>query len=208
MRESDSDRFLKSLIEFNSVDPIGSIYKNNLPANKKDSHFVSGKYSHQLVEIVALCLNPNHYHLILKQVSDNGVSEFMKRLGGGYTRYFNEKYKRNGVLFQGKFKSVHVANNNYLRYLSVYVNLNDKAHQLSGRTTQLVRTSWDEYVKNPKYNKGESNMEKKDLEKNLCSGKNIVLRQFKNKNEYKKFALETFEGIINKKTLNREFLLE
>lgn len=63
-----------------------------------------------LVEILAVCLMPNHYHLIVRQIVDNGISEFMRKLGDSYVGYFNEKHKRKGrgSIFQGHFKAVYI----------------------------------------------------------------------------------------------------
>lgn len=63
--------------------------------------------------------------MILKQISENGISEFMKRMGGGQACYLNKKYKRSSALFQGKFKSIHIDTSEYLLHLSVYINRND-----------------------------------------------------------------------------------
>lgn len=103
----DIQRFFKSTIEFNSIEPIGSIYENSF--NKKNNNGL--KLGHrvskfELVELVAYSLNPNHYHLILKQIKEKGIEKYMHRLGMGYAKYFNNKYKRNDSLFQGKFKAV------------------------------------------------------------------------------------------------------
>ncbi len=86
------------------------------------------KSRNKLVEFVAYCLNPNHYHFILKQNADKGVERFMQKLGTSYTMYFNKKHKRSGSLFQGKFKSIHIDSNEYLLYLSAYVNQNHFIH--------------------------------------------------------------------------------
>ena len=94
--KKDLFRFFQSIEEFNHLEPIGSIFLNSF--NKKR------KISKKLVEIVCYCLNPNHFHFVLKPLVENGISEFMKRLNGGYTSYFNNRHKRNGVLFQGLFK--------------------------------------------------------------------------------------------------------
>lgn len=56
------------------------------------------------MEILSFCLMPNHYHLLLRQKADEDVTQFMQKLGTGYTNYFNRKYKRVGGLFQGSFK--------------------------------------------------------------------------------------------------------
>ncbi len=67
---------------------------------------------------------PNHYHLLLRPLKENAISDFMQKLGGGYTRYFNEKYKRTGVLFEGKYKYVHVGDERYFLHLPYYIHAN------------------------------------------------------------------------------------
>lgn len=191
--QKDLNRFFQSMVEFNTVDPIGSIYENSF-------NQLGGETSklEQLVEFVTYCLNPNHYHFIIKQVQDRGIEKFMQRLGTGYTMYFNEKEKRSGSLFQGVFKSIHIDTNEYLLHVSAYVNLNDRVHQLEGRTPKLVESmsSWGEY------------MDKKI--KGICE-KEIILSQFKNVDEYKEFALSSLESIIKRKQELKgieDFLLE
>ena len=76
-----------------------------------------------LVRIMADCLMPNHYHLILEELQQGGISKFMHRFGTGYTMYFNKKYDRVGGLFQGTFKAVQVDTDEYLQNLLVYVNV-------------------------------------------------------------------------------------
>ena len=77
----------------------------------------------QLVEIIAFTLMPNHYHLVLRQLVEGGVSLFMKKMSNSYTGYFNDHYKRKGVgaLFQGAFKAVPVAGEGQLMHLVEYV---------------------------------------------------------------------------------------
>ena len=196
--EYDIRRFFQSMVEFNTIDPIGSLYENSFLQLGGETP----KLGEKLVNIIAYCLNPNHFHLILEQLVDGDISEFMKRLGGGYTGYFNKKYERSGSLFQGVFKDVHIDSNEYLLHVSAYVNLNDRVHklgnQLGGETPKLVRSmsSWGEYT--DKRIKG------------ICE-REIILGQFKNIKEYKKFALSSLETIVKRKEELRyisEFLLE
>ncbi|MBI5470095.1 transposase [Candidatus Kaiserbacteria bacterium] len=77
-----------------------------------------------LVNIVAYCLMPNHFHLVLREISGSGISRYMQKVITGYTMYFNKKYDRSGVLFQGKFKAAHAKDDRYLQYLMAYVHLN------------------------------------------------------------------------------------
>lgn len=83
-----------------------------------------------LVHIHAYSLLPNHYHLLLIQTAENGISEFIKRLAGGYSTYFNERHQRSGVLFQGRFKRVHIKTDEQRQYAFVYVNENHTVHTL------------------------------------------------------------------------------
>ena len=77
-----------------------------------------------LVDILCFCLMPNHFHLMLHERTENGISRFMQKLGTGYTMYFNKRYERSGALLQGVFKSVHVDRQAYILHLSSYIHLN------------------------------------------------------------------------------------
>jgi len=136
LSEEDYQRFILCLKEFNCPEPVYSLYRMaQLPVEVKPLR--KGK----LVEIVTYCLNPNHFHLILKQVAPNGVSEFMKRLGVGYTGFFNYKNKRSGVLFQGSYKLVHIKSTAHLLYLSAYVSDNYFIHGYSGKKREVWKYS-------------------------------------------------------------------
>jgi len=77
-----------------------------------------------LVEILAYCLMPNHFHLILKQIKENGIVTFLGHCCNSYTRYFNTINERVGPIFQGRFKAVMVENDAQLFHLSRYIHLN------------------------------------------------------------------------------------
>ena len=143
-----------------------------------------------LVEIIAYCLNPNHFHLMLRQIADNGISRFMQRVGTSYAMYFNQKYNRSGSLFQGKFKSVHVATDGQLNHLSVYINLNNRVHKIT--SAKQYRSSWHEYA------------EVDFVGAKICSGTGVVLGNFKNKKDYEKFAETKLGGIVEKRNREKE----
>ncbi len=182
--KSDYDRFITGMIEFNTEKPIGSLFQNSFRE-------LSTRGT-KLVEIVAYCLNPNHYHFILRQNTENGVSNFMLRLTGGYARYFNEKYQRNGSLFQGPFQAVQIADDHYLKHLSVYVNLNNLAHQLPKKDLALTRTSWEQYSPDT-YHAATINKEFVPVQNAF------ILSFFKDKEDYSQFALATLGDIKRKK---------
>lgn len=182
--KNDMGRFFKSMSEFNTIDPIGSIYEKSF--DKK-----SGT-DKPLVKFVAYCLNPNHFHFILEQVADRGIEKFMHRLGTGYTKYFNERNSRSGSLFQGRFKANHIDSNEYLLHVSAYVNLNYKVHKLI-KDHDLYLSSWDEYIF-PKAT-------------GFCK-KEMTLGQFKSSARYKKFAEETLTSILERRELVATLELE
>lgn len=178
-------RFLQSMDEFNTTIPIGSIYENSFRKERPLGNPVSkfGPKPKSLVAVVCYCLNPNHYHFILQQMEDRGIEKFMHRLGLGYTKYFNQRHERSGVLFQGPFKAIHIDSNEYLLHLSAYVNLNDRVHGLGNGVS---KSSWGEYM-------GQGG---------FCA-KEIILAQFKNAAEYKDFALDAFMVMQERKDMEK-----
>jgi putative transposase len=94
-----------------------------------------------LVAIGAYCLMPNHFHILLTPLSDNGVTNFMLKLSTGYSMYFNKKHHRTGTLFEGRFKSEYVGEDRYLKYLFSYIQLNP---------IKLLQSDWRERgIQNP-----------------------------------------------------------
>lgn len=75
----------------------------------------------KLVEIICFCLVENHFHLLLKEITDDGITKFMKRLGVGMTCHFNEKYQEKGSLFQGSYRARTVDSDDYLNTVSAYI---------------------------------------------------------------------------------------
>ena len=88
----------------------------------KDAYSI--ERSQRLVSIGAYCLMPNHVHILIKQVVENGISRFMHKLLTAYSMYYNTKYERTGGLFEGKFKAEHLDSDNYLKYIFSYIHLN------------------------------------------------------------------------------------
>lgn len=76
------------------------------------------------VEVLSYCLMPNHFHMLLYQKTEDGVTKLMRRLATGYVMYFNNKYKRVGGLFQGRFKASRINADDYLEHISRYIHLN------------------------------------------------------------------------------------
>ncbi|PCI29827.1 hypothetical protein COB55_01255 [Candidatus Wolfebacteria bacterium] len=175
----DVNRFRESMLVFNSTDPVGSIYQFSFKQKEK-----LRARSSKLVEFVAYSLNPNHYHFLVQQKVENGISTFMRRLGG-YTMYFNERNDRNGSLFQGVFKVAHINSDVQLRHVFAYVSLNRWIHGIS-ESDNLTASSWD-------------NINHVD---SIAKDISIVKGQFVDMNEFEKFVVES--AGISKKRKNKE----
>lgn len=182
MKREDLFRFLKYLKILNNSDPVGSLREYD---SKESKNRGLASENLKLVEIVCFCLNPNHYHLLLKQVRENGISKFMHRLGTAYTMYFNEENKRSGSLFQGSFRAVHIDSNEYLLHLGAYINLNFEVHgKWRGVENPMTYSSWGEYL-------GEN--------RDTFCQKDIILDQFSGSEEYRIFAKDSVAETKNKR---------
>jgi putative transposase len=78
----------------------------------------------QLVDIHAYCLMKNHYHLLVSERIENGISLFMQKINMGYTKYFNNRYERSGALWQGKYRKVRIKRDAHFLYIPFYIHLN------------------------------------------------------------------------------------
>lgn len=129
----------------------------------------------KIVEIICYCLMPNHFHFLLRQIREGGITEFVSKLSNSYTKYLNIKNNRVGPLLQGDFKAVHVDNNEQLLHLSRYINLNPLVGYVTRDLDFYRWSSYPEYVGN--------------VGNEICN-KKIILDQFKSKEHYKQFVLD------------------
>ena len=96
------------------------------------------------IELLAYCLMPNHFHLLIKQAHNkNSIKEFVQSVLTRYSMYFNKRYTRVGSLFQGKYKAIIVMDENYILHLSRYIHLNPATY-----TKNLISaySSYAEYL--------------------------------------------------------------
>lgn len=113
-------RFLETL-EFYRKNPVpmklSDFRRGTIKLKKIDNQI-------EIIKIHVYCLMPNHFHLLVQQLADGGITNFLRKLSDSYTRYFNTKYDRVGSLFQGKFKAKLVENDEYLLQVSKYIHRN------------------------------------------------------------------------------------
>jgi len=129
--EKDFYRGIFSIYEFNNANCV-EIWERRRARNIFKKQNVGCPTPHILayedkrerfVDVLAFSFMPNHLHLILKQLKENGISEFMKKVNGGYANYFNKKYERKGHLFD-KFRAVHIKDDDQLKNTFIYVHTN------------------------------------------------------------------------------------
>ena len=131
-----------------------------------------------LVEIFAFCLMPNHFHFLLKQRVDGGLSKFMSNFQNSYTRYFNTKHERDGSLFLDQFKAVRIEDDEQFLHVSRYIHLNPHTGYVVKTLGELEKYPWSSF---PSYlDDNSNNFIKKDF----------LLAFFKTADKYKQFVFD------------------
>lgn len=123
--DRDRARFVHDLWEFNDVRFVDNV-RHRLPTpSGRNTDFVSPYIAKErIVDVHGWCIMKNHYHLILSGRVDGGITQFIRRLNIGYAKYFNERYKRSGTLFQGRTKKILIETDAHFLHILHYVHLN------------------------------------------------------------------------------------
>lgn len=102
-----------------------------------------------IVAIGAFSLLPNHYHMIISPLVDDGITAFMRKVATGYSMYFNAKNERTGTLFQGRYKAKHIDTDVYLQYMYEYVHLNPVRKEFDCSNKVVVEKLIEQLEKDP-----------------------------------------------------------
>src|SRR3989344_5794707 len=120
----DKERFINLLFLCNGSKPL--VFKDipqGLPLGKVNK-------GEPLVAIGAYCLMPNHFHILVSEIIENGISKFIWKLLTAYSMYFNKKYKRTGRLFEGTFRAEYVdSSKEFEDYVADWLNYKDNFPQ-------------------------------------------------------------------------------
>ncbi|OGD95728.1 hypothetical protein A3F02_00040 [Candidatus Curtissbacteria bacterium RIFCSPHIGHO2_12_FULL_38_9b] len=166
-----------ALINFYRFDKPSLRYSKFLALSEEQKPNFLASLDEKTVEVIAFCLMGNHFHFLVKQVKDNGISKFMANFMNSYTKYFNTKYQRVGPLFQGAFKAVHIESDEQLLHLSRYIHLNPVSSFMV-KPQELKDYQWSSY---PDYT-GIADVNFVDSES--------VMNFFKNPIKYEEFVLD------------------
>ncbi len=105
----------------------------------------SNKYS---TSIIAYCLMPNHYHLLLFQREGGSISKTLQTTLNSYVQAVNKRYKFSGSLFQGKVNSILVESDKYVVHLARYIHLNPVKAKLVPSPIQWRHSDYSRWVEN------------------------------------------------------------
>ena len=153
---------------------------------KEDDSFRIIKLPENSFSLIGYCLMPNHFHLLIRQDSDIPTSKLITKVCTSYSMFFNKKYDSVGHVFQDRFKQVLIEDNEYLKWLSCYIHQNPKVGGLTKRLEDYRWSSYDYYIK------GVGDIP--------CESQ-IILDQFKDKNEYERFVDESYKIIKDNKDM-------
>lgn len=120
----DYGKLYQSLYLFNDANYRNTGHEQYFNETLLAAHEVLQDERNPYVSVLSYCLMPNHFHLMLLQRQDGGISKFLHKLGIAYTQHFNKRYDRTGSLFKSTFKVVHVENDAQLLHLPRYVHCN------------------------------------------------------------------------------------
>ncbi len=123
---SDYVRFVHNMYEFNDASPAKELARRKHTKSGTNVGFTKPHISKrsEIVDIHGWCLMKNHYHLLLSERVEGGLSLFLRKLNVGYANYFNERYERSGTLFQGRTKKILIENDAQFNYILHYIHLN------------------------------------------------------------------------------------
>ena len=164
----DYKRFTKTFFYYQLQGPKPKFSLFSPQNNKLDTN-------QKIIEVIGYCLMPNHFHFLLQQKADGGITEFVSKISNSYTKYFNTKNERVGPILQGEFKSVLVETDEQLIHLSRYIHLNPLVSYLTDNLESYPWSSHPEYV---------------GINRTSFCSKDIILKQFKSSEDYKQFVLD------------------
>lgn len=185
----DYERFIMLLYLANSNNPFRLDDILNKQHKTFDEILVLDKEK-PLVSIGAWCLMTNHFHLLIKQEIDGGITKFMRKLSVGYSMFFNIKYQRQGSLFGGLFKSKLIGvDDNYMRQLFTYIHLNPLEIEFPDWEKEINKSSSDKkkFLESYRYSSYLDYLGTDRGEKNILNKKNFP-DYFEDANSFKDFV--------------------
>jgi len=124
MDDSDYLRFVHDMWEFNDVAPTSHANHSFKNLDLRNPNFGQKNINTAIVDIHGWCLMKNHYHLLLSERVEGGLTKFLRKLNVGYANYFNERHEREGSLFQGRTKRILIEKDAHFMHILHYIHFN------------------------------------------------------------------------------------
>ncbi len=173
------------------------LMRNDKNASQEDILGILNK-GEKLVDVLCYTIMPDHYHLLVREVKENGIKNFIQKCNTSIAKYINIKKDRRGPLFESRFKSKHINTNEYLLHLSLYIHLNPLDFLAGKEWRKHAVNNWVSV--RPKlldYQWSSLKSFLDPLKKNLVvSGMEIIKEQFNDVKEYENFLRDWSEESI------------
>lgn len=179
-------RALYTINFYRFLNPSTSLSKFlRMEADKQTDFLKALRQSKKLIGVFSYCLMPNHFHFLLKQKEDKGISKFFSNFQNSYTKYFNFSHKRDGSLFLDQFKAIRIETDEQLIHLSRYIHLNPYTGYIVKSLRALEEYPWSSFydyceATSPGYLQAENQFVDTEL----------VLGFFESRQKYKEFVFD------------------
>lgn len=196
----NAERLTQSFLIANSTKSSEAFQflRNNKEATVDEALDIA-KRGEKLVDILSYAIMPEHYHLLLKELRDSGISDFIRKCNISIAKYVNIKNDRRGALFEGRFNAKHINTNEYLLHLSLYIHLNP-LDIISGKDWRIHNLK-DWFIEKEKLLNYPWSSLKSYLDNNhedlIISGTEIILDQFDSNKDYELFLQEWSEDSLS-----------
>lgn len=118
--------------------------------DKRNYYFFQQKVKQYLLpfsDVVAYCLMPNHFHLLICIKEADKITESLRNLFISYTKSLNKEVNRSGPLWEGRYKSKLVPGDDYLLHLTRYIHLNPVKAKLVNKPEDWKFSSYSDYIR-------------------------------------------------------------
>ncbi len=202
-KPGNAEKLAQAFLLANSTQSSGAfqLLRNNKNATIEDALKIA-EGGEKLVDILSYAIMPNHYHLLLKEGRENGITNFIHKCNVSIAKYINIKNDRRGPLFESVFKSKYISTNDYLLHLSLYIHLNPLDFITGKEWRKHKIQNWKEIKKSLlKYPWSSLNFYLGNQNDRILSGTEIIRGQFETPEEYESFLREWSEDFEDEKNL-------
>lgn len=141
------ERFINALSHYNNSNV--EICLSRAVQNNVQFEHLMHPMGTAIVKVLAYCIMPDHYHVLVKTKLENELSLYMSKVENSYSRYFNKVHDRKGPLWQSTFRSAHILDNETLLHVHRYIHLNPTTAGLVDKPADWPWSSYQYFITNP-----------------------------------------------------------